>query len=233
MLNLKIVGFNQYAISSEGKVYSLRSSKFLSENKRAGNYIAATLSQEGERQEFTNHRLTALAYLTDNKEGKTVKGISVDYLVVNHIDTNTLNNDVSNLEWVTQKENVAHSVRLGNYKTINSYRPITDEVAHGICKLLEQGSRIKDITNLFDVTQVTVSSIKNGTNYQDISEEYSFTNIPSKNRISESKVILICNLLQQGVSINRTRLQVNVGHGTVKSIKSRKSYQYISVNYIW
>lgn len=233
MLNLKIVGFDKYAVSSKGLVYSLRSNKFLSENKMAGNYIAVTLSQDGERQEFTNHRLTALAYLTDNGEGKTVKGIPVEHLVVNHIDTNTLNNEVSNLEWVTQKDNILHSVRLGNYKTINNYRPLSDEDAHEICKLLEQGVRSKDIVNITGKSNAIVNGIKSGVNYQDISQEYNFTNIPSKNRIAESKVILICELLQEGLSVNKVRLRVNVTHGTVKRIKSRSSYQYISNNYIW
>ena len=35
---------------------------------------------------------------------------------VNHIDCNPLNNNVSNLEWVTYLENQMHSRRLGRYK---------------------------------------------------------------------------------------------------------------------
>ena len=36
----------------------------------------------------------------------------MNYPVVNHIDHNGLNNDVSNLEWCTQKHNVHHSMHL-------------------------------------------------------------------------------------------------------------------------
>ena len=40
-----------------------------------------------------------------------------NYKVINHIDCNTLNNNVENLEWCTQQENIKHSVSLGrNYK---------------------------------------------------------------------------------------------------------------------
>lgn len=49
------------------------------------------------------HRLVALAYL-GKPEGK-------DY--VNHKDGNKLNNDVSNLEWCTIKENNEHARRTG------------------------------------------------------------------------------------------------------------------------
>lgn len=48
---------------------------------------------------FYVHRLVAEAFL-EKPEGK-------EY--VNHLDYNTRNNDVNNLEWVTQKENVQYS----------------------------------------------------------------------------------------------------------------------------
>ena len=38
-----------------------------------------------------------------------------EQLVVNHIDSNKLNNCYTNLEWVTQKRNVEHSVENGTF----------------------------------------------------------------------------------------------------------------------
>ncbi|GES79854.1 putative HNH endonuclease [Rhizophagus clarus] len=63
------------------------------------------------------HRLVALAFCP-KEEGK-------EY--VNHIDGNTTNNNASNLEWCTLKENNQHTVRLGlrNFKDSNRYqRPV-------------------------------------------------------------------------------------------------------------
>lgn len=49
------------------------------------------------------HRLVAMAFI-ENTENKSS---------VNHIDGNRSNNKVSNLEWVTPKENVLHSFKYG------------------------------------------------------------------------------------------------------------------------
>jgi hypothetical protein len=51
------------------------------------------------------HRLVLSAFRpTDNPD-----------LVTNHKDCDPSNNDIDNLEWITQKENVRHSMRMGRY----------------------------------------------------------------------------------------------------------------------
>jgi hypothetical protein len=59
-----------------------------------------------ERKAFLLHRLVAITFIPnlENKEQ------------VNHIDGNKLNNRLENLEWVTNKENQIHKVKLGLYK---------------------------------------------------------------------------------------------------------------------
>ena len=54
------------------------------------------------RKEVSIHRLVAL-YFIPNPENKPW---------VNHIDGNTYNNDVSNLEWCTPTENEVHSIKV-------------------------------------------------------------------------------------------------------------------------
>ncbi|RIA87653.1 hypothetical protein C1645_776845 [Glomus cerebriforme] len=69
------------------------------------------------REGYLVHRLVALAFC--------FKEVGKEY--VNHIDGNPTNNNASNLEWCTQKENTQHAVRLGlrNSKDSNRYqRPI-------------------------------------------------------------------------------------------------------------
>lgn len=63
-------------------------------------YKFVTLMDNGKRNRCYVHRLVAETFLP-NPNNKPV---------VNHIDYNPSNNNVENLEWCTQKENIIHSV---------------------------------------------------------------------------------------------------------------------------
>ncbi len=66
-------------------------------------YKRATLSMNGRTRRFQVHRLVAEAFV-DNPNNKSF---------VNHIDNDTLNNNASNLEWVTHAENMMHAQNQG------------------------------------------------------------------------------------------------------------------------
>ena len=61
-------------------------------------YVLVDLWKDGKGKTYKVHRLVAEAYIP-NPEGKET---------VNHIDGNKANNNVSNLEWATQKEQNLH-----------------------------------------------------------------------------------------------------------------------------
>ena len=68
----------------------------------------------GQKKNAPIHRLVAKAFLGDRPDG----------LVINHIDGDKFNNKASNLEFVTQKENIDHSWKMGLQKhfTRDTYR---------------------------------------------------------------------------------------------------------------
>ena len=98
-----INGYGDYTIDTEGNVYSLRSSRYLHPSLSNGYEFVRLynkLNKKGRSHKV--HRLVAQQFL-DNPERKRC---------VNHLDGNRRNNRLSNLDWVTHKENKQHSIEV-------------------------------------------------------------------------------------------------------------------------
>lgn len=92
-----------YQVSDEGNVRRILKSGNTKQVKcKDGLYYTVSLSKNGRYKSFNVHRLVAEAFL-DRPEGKTE---------VNHIDGDKHNNNLSNLEWVTQQENHIHALEV-------------------------------------------------------------------------------------------------------------------------
>ncbi len=107
------------------------------------------------------HGMVADAFIGPRPEG----------LQVNHIDGNKANNSVSNLEYVTGRENMRHAIRTGlmpptprgkaNWHSgANRPRKLTEMKVRVIRRLIENGMRLVDIAPIFGIHQGTVSEIK-------------------------------------------------------------------------
>ena len=89
--------------------YSSNGSKRFTEEKvlkkrvKQDGYLNAALTLKGKRKDISVHRLVAMAFI-DNPENK---------LEVNHKDGVKTNNEVSNLEWSTRKEQMKHAYSMG------------------------------------------------------------------------------------------------------------------------
>lgn len=141
-----------YAVSSLGRIKNIITGQILKGAPQIKGYRRVLLSVGGVKTLLV-HRLVAQAFI-ENKENKPC---------VNHIDGDKTNNLVSNLEWVTYRENNLHSINNGR-------RTYLGGEAHPTAKL--KLSNIFDIKNStlkgialakkFNVTPSTISSIKKG-----------------------------------------------------------------------
>lgn len=104
-----------YTISTDGKVFSIRSNKYLKPRLSLDGYERVVLCDGPIRREYRVHRLVAETFL-DNPDNLPQ---------INHKDFNTLNNYLSNLEWCDNYNNAHYSINanrsgFGNQRSVRS-----------------------------------------------------------------------------------------------------------------
>ena len=98
---VKIEGFENYEVSNLGKVRNIKSGRIIKPSLNKNGYLRLWLCENNKKKYLYLHRIIATAFI-DNSEEKPC---------VNHIDENKTNNDLSNLEWCTERENAIHGTR--------------------------------------------------------------------------------------------------------------------------
>ena len=91
-----------YIVTSDGVVIGLKSGKQLKPSNVHG-YLRVKLYKDAKPKSYQVHRLVASAFIP-NEQGKEQ---------VNHKDGDKGNNNVANLEWLTQSENQIHAYLNG------------------------------------------------------------------------------------------------------------------------
>jgi len=101
----EVVGYeNRYHISNLGRLISLKGyPKILKVSKDSRGYYSTTLSLRTNKKMHLIHRLVATAFIPN----------PLNLPFINHIDGNSVNNTLSNLEWCTPKENCHHAISIG------------------------------------------------------------------------------------------------------------------------
>lgn len=91
-----------YSVTSCGKLWSHRSGRFLKPQKDKDGYLRVALCRDGKMKVTPIHRLVLATYHPSE---------NMDNLQVNHKSERKDENWLSNLEWVTPKENSNHGTR--------------------------------------------------------------------------------------------------------------------------
>lgn len=133
----ELIGFdNSYFISNLGNVKSnsYNKEKLIKQSLNTTGYYKVTLYKNHKRVTLMVHRLVA-EYFIDNP---------YNYPIVDHIDGNSLNNNVSNLRWVTQRDNIF------NENTYKKYRKSIDKYNKERIKRVYQLDNNKNVIRSFN-----------------------------------------------------------------------------------
>lgn len=157
-----------YQVSNHGKVKSLArkiiwdkgsrevKDKLLSnKTKNTSGYLQVSLSKDGKSKIVTIHRLVAKHFLKDFNKN----------LTINHKDGNKLNNNIENLECISNVDNLRHAhennliiIKKGLESPNCKFSKL--EIVE-ILNLLNSGVFQSEIAKKYNVHQTTISKIKN------------------------------------------------------------------------
>ena len=145
-----------YEVSSFGRVRSFKHSplgRILKQNPNAQGYPQILLSNGGKTTSVRVHVLVLESFVGDRPEGKNC----------NHKNGIKYDNKLSNLEWVTYKENVIHSYSNGlkhGKKGMSSHRSkLTDDQIVEIRKLFSSGMPQLYISRMFNMSPSSINRI--------------------------------------------------------------------------
>lgn len=112
-----IEGYDNYLVSSYGRVLNVKKPKYLKQSlSPGGRYKFVSICNKCGCKQYYVHRLVATAFIP-NPHNKPC---------VDHIDTDTFNNDADNLRWTTTKENHNNPISIEKHTAANRSRERND-----------------------------------------------------------------------------------------------------------
>lgn len=175
------------------EVKSNRRGKLLSLVNRKDGYQDVGIRKDKVKHVIMVHRLGAMTYIP-NPENKPC---------VNHKDSIRNNNHVQNLEWCTHKENLEHASKkgrlIGKRGETSSSAVMDNKTCHDICRAIQGGESLSSLSRRYSINLKTLSNIKNGKRWVEISSQYDIKTSPMK-RLSQKEKDSIPQLKASGLS---------------------------------
>lgn len=159
-----VFGFDNYLCNEQGEIYSLKRNKILKGTVNKQGYKCVLLTKnDGKIKRVRVHRIVAQTFIP-NPENKPQ---------INHKDGNKMNNAISNLEWVTSKENIHHAIKTGlvdNSGTHHGQATCNEEKLKEIRNLISEGKKDKEIEKITGIPFYTIGGIRKGKHYKEKQE---------------------------------------------------------------
>lgn len=167
-----VVGYETlYMVSNFGRIKSLekndsagdlRSEIVMKQNLSCFGYLRIELRKDKKRKINFCHVLVGKAFIKNPKNKPHI----------NHKNGIKIDNRVSNLEWVTQKENSRHALKTGLFKQIGEkgyFAKLTNKKALDI---FNSNKTTKELMIEYDVSKSTIDHIKSGLSWKQITGKF-------------------------------------------------------------
>lgn len=214
-------------VSNTGKFYDERVNSIIEprvrtykDKNRQELYVDIKIIIPGENVQYVSvpcHILVMNAFApTDNPN-----------LEINHINGDTTKNDLYNLSWCTNADNIKFAYMNGQMKYTDKNGKVKiksilmPEDLDRVCSLIIEGKTYGEISELTGVRYQTIISIHQGRTYKDYYDKYNLKNIPvpKEPTMSDETIFKIADLLMSGTSTRKTANIVGCSPSTVQSIR--------------
>lgn len=224
--------YTDYYVDDNCNVYKLKNNQL--------SHIKPYITKDGRpRVSFkaNNERISTFAYRLLMKEYSGMPSEEFGKLVVDHLDCNPRNNHVSNLEVVTQDENMRRAgvnnlIPFGEDHHNSKY---SDKLVESICKdITERSLSRMDMRKKYGISGSLIDDIRAGRSHKKISSkyvdqgfEYSDWNRPAR----EEKARIVCSYIEKGYKIAQIVRETGFGFNFIEPVFNKRTFKYISDQY--
>jgi transposase len=186
-------------------------------------YQTVQLEVKGSKpKRVTVHRLIALTFIPN----------PFNYECIDHLDSNKLNNHVSNLEWVTAKANTRRCIERGGFPSkkgeFGGKCKLTELQVKDIYRRMEDGESTSNLAKEYCVGYNAIRAIFNGTNWSHLGLTPQFKGKAKGEKagsasLKDTQVVEIKILLANGNKASEIARQFNVSKSCIQHIKMGRS----------
>lgn len=174
-------------------------------------YRVLSLYKDGIQHQTTVHRLVAQAFL-DNPQNLPE---------VNHLDGNKANNNVENLEWVSESDNVRHAIDV--LDAFAFARTLTEEQ---VLDIRSDTRTERAIAKDYGLSQTAVNKIRAGETYKKFAGKTLRVGKARQRKLTQEQIVDIRTSKLSGVELSK---KYGVSRSTICRIKKGLRYKEVKV----